>query len=210
MTLKILPQISVQPDWHEAVRDVAGNALPEDKFWVSIYKTGQSSFDSEWVQELTCISCLYSGCSSLHTSVRVKKSSSPRTAALEGEDNLSVQLINSVGKLGLLQEAACSNMMQRSFKIHYSDLDIDNAIVFSPRTEYVKIKGKAVGYERCSLRWHFQLRFMKYLPGSCIGCIPKWRIVCMWTRIINIHRSLTRWRDTGTFDKGRSLEIMVC
>lgn len=40
--MQVLPQISIQPDWHEAVRDVVGQDTAEESFWASCYKKGRA------------------------------------------------------------------------------------------------------------------------------------------------------------------------
>ncbi|KAI9313563.1 WD40-repeat-containing domain protein [Dichotomocladium elegans] len=69
------PQISVQPDWHEVVRDVVGQTALEGMFWVSCYKK-----DSE----------------SVHGTVLVKRGNQPRSVELEGQQGVTVKYINSV------------------------------------------------------------------------------------------------------------------
>ncbi|KAI0703818.1 WD40-repeat-containing domain protein [Cytidiella melzeri] len=43
----ILPICSVQPDFQSSVRDVNDGFVPEEKFWVSFYKTGEDSVHGE-------------------------------------------------------------------------------------------------------------------------------------------------------------------
>lgn len=39
----ILPIVTVQPDFESLVTDVKDGIVPEEKFWVSCYKTGEDS-----------------------------------------------------------------------------------------------------------------------------------------------------------------------
>lgn len=41
--MQVLPQVSIQPDWHEAVRDVVGQDTAEESFWASCYKKGKAN-----------------------------------------------------------------------------------------------------------------------------------------------------------------------
>ncbi|KAI7885200.1 WD40 repeat-like protein [Lichtheimia hyalospora FSU 10163] len=72
--MQILPQISIQPDWHEAVRDVVGQDVTEESFWASCYKKGGES---------------------IHGSVTISKGSQPRSVNLKGSDGIAVEYINS-------------------------------------------------------------------------------------------------------------------
>ena len=39
----VLPIATVQPDFESIVNDVFSGLVPEDKFWLSCYKTGEDS-----------------------------------------------------------------------------------------------------------------------------------------------------------------------
>ncbi|KAJ8659842.1 hypothetical protein O0I10_004435 [Lichtheimia ornata] len=72
--MQVLPQISIQPDWHEAVRDVVGQDTTEESFWASCYKKGGES---------------------IHGSVTIGKGSQPRSVALQGSEGITAEYINS-------------------------------------------------------------------------------------------------------------------
>ena len=47
-----LPVVTVQPDFHQVIRDVDDGLVPVDKFWVSCYKTGETSVHDKIEVEL--------------------------------------------------------------------------------------------------------------------------------------------------------------